>query len=390
MNPLTNSRDADRYPTIGDLQQRAHRKLPRFIGAYLETGTGDETGLTRNREGLDAITLLPRYLKGKLKPDIGVSVFGESFDAPFGVAPIGIPGAIWPGTEEMLAQAAARHNIGFCLSCVAAETPEYVGPHAGDKAWFQLYPTTDASIRDDLLARARDNGFKTLLVTADVPWPSRRERLRRAGLRMPPAIDARMIAQSIVKPHWAMTTMRKGLPKMQCIEKYATQHEHQSLALFYRDVFSGELTWSELAAIRQKWEGPLVLKGILHPDDVDQAINVGVDGIVVSNHGARQFDAGPAPIAMLPLIARRVNNRVTVVYDSGVRSGLDIIRAIACGADFVMLGRPFLYAVAALQQRGGDHLIELLKDDMKTNMAQLGVNTLEQLADVSRGPQHWT
>ncbi len=376
----------DRYPTVVDLEKRARSKLPRFVHAYLETGTGYETGLSRNRESLDAITLVPRYLRGRLAPQIDTTIFGERFDAPFGVAPIGLPSAIWPGAEQILARAAARHNIGYCLSAVAAQTPEQIGPCAGDKAWFQLYPTIQPDFRNDLLVRARDNGFKTLVVTADVPWPSRRERLRRVGLRMPPTIDAGLIAQSIVKPHWALATLHNGLPRMQSIEKYAPPPEQQSLALFYREMFSGQLDWTELETIRQQWQGPMLLKGILHPDDADRAICIGVDGIVVSNHGARQFDAGPAPINMLTPIVRRVAGRATVIYDSGVRSGIDIIRAIACGADFVLLGRPFLYAVAALQDRGGDHLIELLIDDMKTNMAQLGANSLDELPGLKRDP----
>jgi len=390
MTPAQIDQLANRYPGVEDLRKRAHQRLPHFVRAYLETGTGDERSLQRNRDALDAITLIPRYFRGTLKPDTSTSIFAQTYQAPFGVAPIGMPGLVWPGSENILAGAAKRHGTGFCLSVVATETPESVAPHAPDNAWFQLYPTSDLDIRNDILDRARSAGFHTLVVTADVPGPSRREQLRRAGMRMPPKVTPGFIAQSLLKPCWTARTLQNGLPALKTIAPYAEGADADRLPLFFREKFPGRLDWDDLVAIREYWQGPLLVKGLLHIDDVERAIRCGADGIVVSNHGGRQFNGGPAPVDVLPRIARQVAGRAVVVYDSGIRSGLDIVRAIARGADFVLLGRPFLYATAALGMHGGEHIMSLLIDDLKNNMIQLGINQLDEIRqlDLFMTPDH--
>jgi len=371
-----------KYLAISDLRMRAQRRLPHIAWEYLDCGTGDDRGVQRNLDGLANITLLPRLLKGKLAPTIETTLFGQPYKAPFGVAPVGLSGLVWPQAEWMLAAMAAKYRIPYTLSTVAAETPETVGPFAGDMGWFQLYPPNDRQLRDDLLNRAKVNGFRVLVVTADVPTPSRRERMERAGLRMPPVITPRFILQAALHPAWTLATMRAGSPRLKTMEKYANSMQLSNLAQFVGQNIGGTLSWEYLKEVRDQWEGPLIVKGLLHTADTEQAISIGVDGIQVSNHGGRQFNGAPAAIDALPAIVDVVKGRAAVLFDSGIRSGLDIVRAIALGADFVLLGRAFLYGVAALGSRGGDTVTEILIADLKNNMIQIGCESLIELRGV--------
>ena len=371
-----------KYPAISDIRMRARRRLPHIAWEYLDCGTGDDRGVQRNLDGLANITLLPRLLKGKLDPTIATTLFGQSYNAPFGVAPVGLSGLIWPQAEWMLAAMAAKYRIPYTLSTVAAETPETVGPFAGDMGWFQLYPPHDRQLRDDLLNRAKVNGFHVLVVTADLPTPSRRERMYRAGFRLPPVITRRFILQAALHPVWTLATLRAGLPRLKIMEKYANSMQLSNLAQFVWKNIRGTLSWEYLREVRDQWEGTLIVKGLLHPADAEKAISIGVDGIQVSNHGGRQFNGAPSAIDALPAIVDVVKGRAAVLFDSGIRSGLDIVRAIALGADFVLLGRAFMYGVAALGSRGGDIVTEILIADLKNNMIQIGCESLKELRGV--------
>lgn len=372
------------YPGIEDLKKKAQKRIPFVAWEYLQTGTGDEGAMRRNRERLGNITLVPRFMKGKLENDITVQLFGKTYQAPFGVAPVGLTGLMWPKAELILAKMAAKYGIPFTLSTVATQVPEVVGPLTSDMGWFQLYPPRKNELRADLLKRAQDNGFKTLVVTADVPAPSRRERTRRAGLRMPPKITPRFIWQGMRHPFWSLRTLRNGLPRLKTVEAYSQEKNMTAVSNFVRFKFRGDLSWEYIKEVRDLWNGPMILKGLLHPDDAVQAVAIGVDGIGVSNHGGRQFDGAPAAIDVLPKMVETVGSKVAIVFDSGVRSGLDIIRALSLGADFVLLGRAYMYGVAALGKYGADHVTEILMDEMKNNMAQLGVATVEEIKGLSR------
>jgi L-lactate dehydrogenase (cytochrome) len=368
-----------RYPMVWDLQRKARKRLPHFSYAYLETGTGDEQGLIRNQERMANVTLIPRVLKGEVKPDITTLLFGQEYASPFGVAPVGLTGLIWPNTDQILARTAKKYRLPFCLSSMGTDTPETIAPLVGDMGWFQLYPPRDKEIRDDLLKRAKASGFKTLVITADAPLLSRRERMMRAGLIMPPAITPRFVFQVLTHPRWALATLRTGVPNLKTMVKYAGTTDMKELSEFVNQNICGTLSWEYLREVRDQWDGPLVLKGTLHPDDVERAIQVGVDGVIVSNHGARQFNGAPAAIDVLPSIADQFRGKTAILYDSGVYSGLDILRAIALGAEFVFLGRAFMYAVAALGDKGGDHVTNILIEDLKNNMVQMGTSTIEDL-----------
>ncbi|MEM7369159.1 MAG: alpha-hydroxy acid oxidase [Bacteroidota bacterium] len=375
----------NRYPAIADLEAKAQKRLPFVAWEYLQTGTGDEKAVDRNRDGLDRLTILPRFMKGDLTMNLQTQLLGRSYQMPFGIAPIGLTGLIWPKIELMLAQTAKEYGIPFCLSTVATQVPEAVGPLVGEMGWFQLYPPQKDELRADLLKRARDSGFHTLVLTADVPAPSRRERTRRAGMKMPPKITPRFIWQGITHPAWSIATLRNGLPSLKTVAAYADSSDMSSVVEFVRFKFRGNLDWDYVKQVRDLWNGPMVLKGLLHPEDAKQAANIGVEGIEVSNHGGRQFDGAPAAIEALPAIVKEVGDQLTILFDSGIRSGLDVIRALALGADFVMCGRAFMYGVGALGQYGGHHVVEILQEDLKINMAQLGVVNIPQIKELVLG-----
>src|SRR5262245_1357536 len=370
------------YPAISDLRTRARRRVPRSIWAFLEGGTGDDQSVQRNLDGLANVTLLPRLLKGKFDPTIETTLFGQSYNAPFGVAPVGLSGAIWPQAECLLAAMAAKYRIPYTLSTLASETPETVGPFSGDMGWFQLYPPRDRNIREDLLQRVKDNGFRVMVVTADVPMPSRRESMTRAGLKLPPVISPHFMLQAARCPAWTKATLQAGLPRLKTMEKYAHSTQLRDLLPFVAQNIGGSLSWDYLKEVRDLWDGPLVVKGLLHPADAEQALAIGVDGIQVSNHGARQFNGSPAAIDALPAIVDVVKGRGAVLFDSGVRSGLDIMRALALGADFILLGRAFQYGVAALGQTGCELATEILIADLKNNMTQAGCESLKEIREI--------
>lgn len=355
------------------------RRLPSFAREYLVSGTGDEAAVRRNRAAFDAVTLRPQFLKGELEPDTATALFGRRYAAPIGVAPVGLTGLIWPRTDETLARLAADRRIPHTLSTVATTRPETVGPLTRGHGWFQLYPPRDTAVRDDLIERAAASGFDVLVVTADVPAGSRRERQRRARVRVPPVIGPTLIAQAARHPTWTAATLRHGIPGFETLEPYIDAATLREMSGFIGARLGGTLSWSYLAEIRERWGGPLVVKGILDPDDADRCLAEGADGVQVSNHGGRQLEAAPSPLEVLPAILDRVGGRAPVLVDSGVRSGADVARALALGADFVFAGRAFLFGIAALGHRGADHAFEILHDGLINVMHQTGCSTIEEL-----------
>jgi len=372
---------SDRYPAIRDLEARAQRRIPAFAWTYLESGTGDDIARDHNIDALRRVRFRPQFLKGKLEPQITTSLFDVEYSAPIGVAPVGLTSLIWPGADEALARTAAAERIPYVLSTVATATPETTGPLADGMGWFQLYPPRDDDLRADLVRRAADSGFTTLVVTADVPAPSRRERQRKAHIRVPPAISPRLLLEAARRPSWSKRTLQAGLPRFRTLERYVDVASMKQTAGFVGANLGGTLSWSYLEALRLQWEGPLVVKGLLDPGDADRAIELGADAVWVSNHGGRQLDGAIASIEALPQVADHVAGRVPILFDSGIRDGLDVARAIALGADFCFCGRAFMFALGALDNIGPSHALRILTEGLTTTMHQLGVEDLSQIAD---------
>jgi L-lactate dehydrogenase (cytochrome) len=371
----------DDYPAISDLERRAKRRIPHFAWEYLAAGTGSDVTRDRNIEALRDVTFRPQAMKGLLNPQIETTLLGVTYSAPIGIAPIGLTGLIWPGADAALATTAAAERIPYVLSTVATEEPEVAGPNADGMGWFQLYPPRDKELRDSMIARARTSGFTTLVVTADVPAPSRRERQRKARVRVPPSIGPRSVLQAASRPAWTLGVLRNGLPRFRGLEQYIDSATLKRMAGFIGANLGGTLSWEYLDEVRSLWDGPLVVKGILDPDDAKRCAAAGADAVWVSNHGGRQLDASIPSISALPEVVERVEGAVPVLFDSGIRDGVDVARALALGASFVFAGRPFMFGLGALGVDGPAHTLQILREGLVSTMHQLGVEHLGELGD---------
>ncbi|MGG7643919.1 alpha-hydroxy acid oxidase [Rhodovulum sp. YNF3179] len=361
------------HPALSDLKASCRRRVPGFVWEYVDSATGTESVKTRNRAALDAVTFLPAILRGQITPDLTTRLLGRDCALPVGIAPVGMSGLIWPGAEQALARLAAAEGIPYTLSTVATRLPEEVGPLAGDQGWFQLYPPTDPEIRRDILRRAREAGFHTLVMTADLPGPSRRERQRRARLTIPPRLTPGMVLQMMLRPRWSLATLQNGVPRLRLMESYLETGGAADSTGHAGYLLRAAPDWDYLAAVRADWEGPLVVKGVMEPADAARMKETGIDAVWVSNHTGRQFDGAPAALTVLPAVRAAVGPDYPLIFDGGVESGLDILRALAFGADFVMLGRGFHYAMGAFGATGAAHLVHILREDLVSNMVQMGI-----------------
>lgn len=372
-------------PGVTDLKRKARGRLPKFVWEYLDSGTGAEAAKARNRASLDRVGFVPSILHGPMEFDLSAPLLGQVYPLPFGAAPIGMSGLIWPDAEGHLARTLAAAGLPYTLSTVASQTPEDVAPHLGGRAWFQLYPPKAESVRRDLLGRARDAGFRTLVLTVDVPVASRRERQTRSGLRQPPRLTPRLLAQVALRPAWALGMARAGMPHMRTLDRYAAAQPDLPPTAHLGYILRTSPDMGYVEWLREHWDGPLIVKGVLRAADAAPLAAAGVDALWVSNHAGRQFDGAPAAIDVLAGI--RAATDLPLIFDSGVEGGLDILRALALGADFVMLGRAFHFALAALGAKGPAHLIDLLKRDLEANMGQIGARDLASLPAAIRLPE---
>jgi isopentenyl diphosphate isomerase/L-lactate dehydrogenase-like FMN-dependent dehydrogenase len=370
-----------RYPTIDYLRRKARRRLPHFAFEYSDGGSGkDDAGIRRNWAALDAVELVPRYGVMAALPPCDIELFGRRYAAPIGIAPMGGPAIVWPGADIYLARAAQRARIPYTLGTVGCATIESIAEVAPDVFWFQLYRAArnDHAIGFDLIRRAQAAGCHALVMTLDVPVRTTRAREVVVGLGGAFQADLKKMMQMIMSPAWSMALRKNGIPRFSNLRPYAGDVSINDMVAFARREMGGAFTWEEVAKYRERWKGTLIVKGIMHPQDAERAVSLGVDGLFVSNHGGRQIEALPAPIDVLPAIARQVGKRATVMMDSGIRSGTDVARAYALGAAAAFAGKAFLWGLGALGEEGPGHVIDLLIEETQAAFGQLGAHTPDE------------
>jgi len=361
-----------RYPSVVDLRNKAKKMIPQFAFEYLDGGCNEDVNLHKNTAEIRDIELLPYYLSKHTGSSMKTELFGHVYDAPFGIAPVGLQGLMWPNAPEILAKSAFEHNIPFILSTVTTSSIERISEITEGKAWFQLYHPTEDSVRDDIIKRAEAAECPVLVILCDVPTFGFRPRDIRNGLAMPPKMSVKNILQVLGKPSWAYNTLKYGQPNFETLKPYMPKGlDLAQLGKFMDQTFSGRLNEEKIKPIRDMWKGKLVIKGVANEADAESAIKLGLDGIIVSNHGGRQLDAGESTIKPLTRIAKKYGKQIKVMMDSGLRGGPDIARTMASGAEFTFMGRSFMYGVAALGTNGGDHTISLLKTELQQVMEQI-------------------
>ncbi|MBT4747595.1 MAG: alpha-hydroxy-acid oxidizing protein, partial [Candidatus Thioglobus sp.] len=320
----------------------------------------------------------PYYLRDYKNANMQTELFGETYDAPFGMAPIGLQGLMWPKSCEILAQSASDHNLPFVLSTVGTASIETVADITSGKFWFQLYHPVDNDLRDKLLERAWNAGCRTLVILADTPTFAYRPKEIKNGLSIPPRMTIDNIMQMCTHPNWSLSQLVAGVPEFKTMKSYIPKGLNMKhLGMFMNKTFSGRLTQDKIKALRDAWKGNLVIKGIVNPEEADLAIKLGLDGLIVSNHGGRQLDSGRSTIASLDTL-QAYKGKIKIMMDSGLRSGPDIANALASGADFTFVGRAPMYGVGALGKQGGNHTFTMLKRQLQQVMEQVAC---EQVKD---------
>jgi L-lactate dehydrogenase (cytochrome) len=369
-----------KYPSVPDLRERAKSKIPKFAFEYLDGGCNDDVNLKKNTLRIRDIELKPKYLVDYQPPSLKTELFGHVYDAPFGISPVGLQGLMWPNSPEILAKAAFEHNIPFVLSTVTTASIEKISQITEGNAWFQLYHPAEQSVTKDILKRAESAGCPVLIILADVPSFGYRPRDIRNGLSMPPKMTLKNIINAMKRPHWSLKTLINGQPSFEILKPYMPKNLNlNELAKFMDVTFSGRLNEEKIKRIRDLWKGKLVIKGAESIHDVEMACKLGLDGVIISNHGGRQVDVGQATIDSLKTISPLYKDKITVMMDSGIRGGADVARVMASGADFSFMGRTFMYGVSALGNKGGDHTIAMLKKQLTQIMEQLSCAKINDL-----------
>ena len=351
-----------------DARRLARKHLPWMVFDYIDGSAGRETGAARNRAAFDALDLRPRILRDVSNRSLAVPLFGKTAKAPFGISPMGMCNLSAPGADMMLARLAARENVPLVVSTVASTAMEPLIEASEGNAWFQLYFSGDGSGTFKLVERARAAGYETIVLTVDVPEVGRRPRELRHGFTMPFRIGPRQFVDFALHPRWSLSTLFNGRPEMANFDRPGYE--------FDRAESRAKADWATLRRLREMWPGKLVVKGVMDVDDAVALRAAGVDAIQVSSHGSRQLDSAPPPITALAEIRSAVGDDVPLFYDTGLRSGEDVVKAYHQGAEFTFLGRILQFAIAAAGEEGLATLWDILKSEASITLAQIGKTSL--------------
>ncbi len=353
-----------------DARRLAKRRLPRLVFDFIDGAAGREVGKRRNEARFDEICLQPRVMENVASRSLATEILGQKFGVPFGIAPMGMCNLVCPGADRILAETAARLAIPVCVSSAASSTLEDMREWAESRAWFQLYYGQSEESSLVAVDRAGDAGYDTLVLTVDVPQVSRRVRDQRNGFNVPFKLTLTSFLDFATHPRWSLSTLAAGVPSPKNIGKGDN---------FVRDASRAGADWDFLDKLRRTWKGNLIVKGITCAWDAVRVRDAGADAVYVSSHGGRQLDSVPAAIDLLPRVREALGTDMPLLFDSGVRNGEDVVKALALGADFVMLGRPVLFALGAGGKNGLSTLLDCFAQDIDTAIAQLGVNSVEGL-----------
>ncbi len=367
------------YASIEDLRQAARRRLPRAIFDFIDGGAQDEITLRHNVEDFRRLSLLPRVLTDVASRDQSVTVLGQRYDSPLILAPTGVPGVVWPNGAMEAALAADRAGVGFCLSTMSTSGIEEIAKASTRPVWFQLYVMRDRELAKSMMQRAKAAGCSVLVITVDLQMQGQRDRDVRNGLTIPPQFRLATAIDFVLHPGWVWRFVTG--PKVTLANFVGTGKGDDmfTIASFVNSQFDQSVTWKDIDWVRGVWDGPLALKGILHPDDARLAAEHGVNGVIVSNHGGRQLDCVPSAIAALPGVVDALGGRAEVILDGGVRRGNDVLKALALGARACMIGRPFLYGLGAGGRAGAERALEIFRSEIDVNLALLGRAGVKEL-----------
>ncbi len=360
--------------SIKDARELSRKRLPKLVFDFIDGASGDEKLAEINSTALDQIRLEPKVLRNVEKRSLKKKVLSYKFDYPFGFAPMGMTNLSWPGADSMLAAESARNNIPTCVSMASTTTLEKMYELSEGHSWIQLYIFQDENFVMELLDRAKNTGYEVAILTVDVPVLSRRTRDDKNGFSYPFKIGPKQFFDFATHPTWSLSTLLSGIPKPM---NYVTSKSGDGI--FKRKESRGSTDWDTLKRVRDKWKGKLIIKGVMSPDDAIQIKEAGADAIQVSNHGGRQLDSATAAINMLPLIRKSVGNDFPLIFDSGIRSGSDIVRALAFGADYAMIGRPVMYAMGADGKKGLRRIVEIIKEEVSTTLGLVGLNDINDV-----------
>ena len=360
--------------SIKDARELSRKRLPKLVFDFIDGASGDEKLAEINSIALDQIRLEPKVLRNVEKRSLKKKVLGYEFNFPFGFAPMGMTNLSWPGADSMLAAESARNNIPTCVSMASTTTLEKMYELSEGHSWMQLYIFQDENFVMELLERAKNTGYEVAILTVDVPVLSRRTRDDKNGFSYPFKIGPKQFFDFATHPVWSLSTLMSGIPKPM---NYVTSKSGDGI--FKRKESRGSTDWNTLKRVRDKWKGKLIVKGVMSPDDAIKIKDAGADAIQVSNHGGRQLDSATAAINMLPLIRKSVGSNFPLIFDSGIRSGSDIVRALAFGADYAMIGRPVMYAMGADGKKGLRRIVEIIKEEVSTTLGLVGLNDINDV-----------